>query len=73
MRRAVVESWERLVAEELAVMDGDPDDVIIDSGDHLLSCERTEGRWELDPASADDYGERRRAPVVAQKWRHFGH
>lgn len=38
--------------------------------------ERDQHRWELDPASAEDYDERaRRAPAgyPALRWRHFGH
>jgi hypothetical protein len=75
MRKQVVESWERLVADELAALeaDVDADDADLDIEGRALSFDRKGGRWELDPASADDYDERHRSPLIAQKWRHFGH
>ena len=35
--------------------------------------ERDEHRWELDPASADDYGERIHDRPAAEPVRHFRH
>lgn len=35
--------------------------------------ERDRHRWELDPASAEDYIERSRPASVAWRWRHFQH
>ena len=34
--------------------------------------DRDRHRWELDPASAEDYGDHGRASD-AWRWRHFGH
>jgi len=62
-----VESWEQLLAEEIAATTLDPmDDPIDDFGIEYeaweeLDCggakdvERDLHRWELDPASAEDY------------------
>lgn len=77
MRKVEVESWEQLVADELSLTDAtEPDEFVLDSEWHELSCERSDDpRWELDPASADDWIERHRGWTSgpAMKWRHFGH
>lgn len=35
--------------------------------------DRDRHRWELDPASSDDYFERTHAPSTSMRWRHFKH
>lgn len=77
MRKLEIESWEQLAAEELAMLEAaEPDEGMDDfrPPEAGYAVERDGHRWELDPASAEDYFERTR-PVVAgpsQKWRHFG-
>jgi hypothetical protein len=83
MRKLVAESWEQLVAEEMSAMTLDPmDDPIDDFGIEYEEWEELDcggakdfgrdlHRWELDPASAEDYVERRRSGP-ALPWRHFG-
>lgn len=56
------ESWEALRDEELALLDlAEPDEIVLDSEWHELTCERDPHRWELDPASAEDWLERHRS------------
>ena len=83
MRKLVAESWEQLVAEEMSAMTLDPmDDPIDDFGIEYEEWEELDcggakdfgrdlHRWELDPASAEDYVERRRSGP-SLPWRHFG-
>ncbi len=86
MGKLVVESWEQLLAEELAATTLDPmDDPIDDFGIEYeeweeLDCGgakdygRDRHRWELDPASAEDYLDRHSGRLgPALRWRHFGH
>jgi hypothetical protein len=75
MAGIVLQSWEDLVAEELSLGldDADPDELLVEGDDCPLSCERSTSRWELDPASAEDYLERHRAVRLSERWRHFGH
>lgn len=87
MPKLVVESWEQLLDEEMAaatmeLLDEPIDDLGIEyEGWEELDCggakdlERDLHRWELDPASAEDYGDRYpgRAAGPAFRWRHFGH
>lgn len=76
MRKLEVESWEQLVAEELAAVDVvEPEEFEYESEWHELTCERDPHRWELDPASAEDWMERHRgwSTGPAYRWRHFGH
>ena len=86
MARQMVESWEQLLAEEIAATTLDPmDDPIEDFGIEYeeweeLDCGgakdfgRDRHRWELDPASAEDYVERHPGRIgPSQRWRHFGH
>jgi hypothetical protein len=71
-----VESWEELFAHELEAAEAvEPDDFAFDSEWHEMTCERDPHRWELDPASAEDWRERNRraVPRLAEPWRHFGH
>lgn len=74
MRKQEHESWEMLVAAELAEV-VEPDDFSFDDEWHELSCEKDPHRWELDPASAEDWSERHKAWAggPALRWRHFGH
>lgn len=71
MQRFEVESWEELVAAELA------EDPIVDEDfgiDFDSWYAPASYRWELDPLLAEDYSERyRRAPALSLRWRHFGH
>lgn len=84
MSKVVVESWEDLLAEELASSVEPPDDPVEDFGIEYEDWEelafgdreqeRDAHRWELDPASAEDYFDRhpgRLGPSL--RWRHFGH
>jgi len=84
--KIVVESWEQLMAEEIAATTLDPmDDPIDDFGIEYEAweerdcrgakdVERDRHRWELDPASAEDYVERHPGrPGPSLRWRHFGH
>jgi hypothetical protein len=73
MAGIVMESWEELVAEELSLLDQDPEELLVSVEPGELSCERSTGRWELDPASAEDYLERHRGLRLSEKWHHFGH
>jgi hypothetical protein len=77
MDRIRLESWEELVAEELA-----QDPIVDDFGMDCESYEELEWyepngyRWELDPLSAEDWAERNKGSRVrgpALRWRHFGH
>jgi hypothetical protein len=86
MRKIEMKSWEEMMLEEVAQWDAfeiaNDDQFVLE----LLECEsydelffesddRDLHRWELDPASAEDYGDRVRTwkSGPAQKWRHFGH
>jgi hypothetical protein len=85
--RMELQSWEELYAEEIAqfdAIDAQAEEAIEDFGIvyepyEELDCggkeyQRDVHRWELDPASADDWDDRahiRGGP--AQRWRHFGH
>ena len=73
MRKLEIESWEDLMAREFATFES-PDEEIDEFWpvDHGYVVGHDGHRWELDPASAEDYGERTRG-WVALKWRHFGH
>ena len=75
MRNVQTESWEALRDEELTLLEvNEPDDeLLLDSEWHELTCERDPHRWELDPASAEDWPERHRSAALVMKWRHFGH
>jgi hypothetical protein len=85
MRKPEIESLEALMAEELARWDREAiaDELLLedleesDSYCELQCGERPldEHRWELDPASAEDYRDRDRAWRMgpSQRWRHFGH
>ena len=69
MQKIAMESWEELLAAELANDESLDDDLGIDTGSWYAPAGY---RWELDPLFADDYQERyRNAPAL--KWRHFGH
>lgn len=82
--RTELQSWEELYAQEIAQFDAL--DVIVEESIEdfgivyeayeELHCgekghERDQHRWELDPASADDWDDR--GKPLAQRWRHFGH
>ncbi len=81
--RTELQSWEELYAEEIAQFEAMDviDDVTEDFGIiyepyEELHCgdkghDRALHRWDLDPASADDWDDRVRP--FAQRWRHFGH
>jgi hypothetical protein len=84
MSKVVVESWEDLLAEEMAASFEPAEEPIEDFGivyedwEELAfgdrELERDMHRWELDPASAEDYFDRhpgRLGPSL--RWRHFGH
>ncbi len=85
--RTELESWEELYAQEIAQVDAvDPlteepieDFGIVYESYEELDCgmkdhERDRHRWELDPASAEDWDDRGGTRVsLAQRWRHFGH
>ena len=85
MRKLEIESWEELIAKEMASFDTADDgaeELWATDGDGLVydellcSGERCcDHRWELDPASAEDYFERTRGWLSGPslKWRHFGH
>ncbi len=88
MRKVEVESWEQLVADEMAAAEVvEIDDVLVDDfgityedWEELAfggekEVERDVHRWELDPASAEDFFERNRGWKAGPslKWRHFGH
>ena len=86
MPKLVVESWEQLLADEMTAMTLDPlDDPTEDFGIvyeewEELDCGgakdfgRDQHRWELDPASAEDYFDRYPGrPGLSLRWRHFGH
>ena len=78
MRKMEIESWEELIAQEFASLDlPDGDDGIDDlwpvEGGYVVG--HNGHRWELDPASAEDYFERTHGLVAppSERWRHFGH
>lgn len=86
MARLDVESWEQLADEELMAADAIEDVAVEDFGivyedwEELRfgegrELERDQHRWELDPASAEDFPERNRGwrTGPALRWRHFGH
>lgn len=86
MRKPEIQSWEEMLAAEIAdwerseVLDDPFLADLLQDGEEFeeLSCgcrELDAHRWELDPASAEDYPERNRGirPGPALKWRHFGH
>ena len=86
MRKIEMKSWEEMVLEETMAFDVSAveDDVIVFDGDGFDESydelifgrdERDAHRWELDPASAEDFPEHRRVWLggPAQRWRHFGH
>lgn len=84
-----IESWERLQAEELGaaevVEEGSESELaegfgIVYDDREELACgakelERDVHRWELDPASAEDFIERNRSRKAGPSlpWRHFRH
>jgi hypothetical protein len=84
--RTDLQSWEELYAQEIAqfeAMDVIVEDAIDDFGIvyepyEELHCgdkghERDVHRWELDPASADDWDDRVKPGPFSRRWRHFGH
>jgi hypothetical protein len=87
MRKVDLQSLDDLMAAENAAAELlDLDDQAVDDFGldyepwEELACgvrefERDRHRWELDPASAEDFGERSRSvgSGPALKWRHFGH
>lgn len=85
MRKVAMESWEELRAEELALADVQDEAVVDDLGIEYEAWEelavgskefeRDRHRWELDPASAEDFADRGRVASLgpALPWRHFGH
>ena len=85
MRKTEMESWEQLMAAEVAEWDALEaklftdeqlllEDVQLDAYEEL-DFVPDQHRWELDPASAEDYDERMRGwrSGPAERWRHFGH
>ena len=76
MRKLEIESWEDLMAQEFATFEVADEEIDefwpVDQG-YVVGHDGH--RWELDPASAEDYGERTRAWMSgsALKWRHWGH
>ncbi len=60
-------------------LDQDFSDLVTYEAAEELCCgeksrERDRHRWELDPASAEDYGDHGAlARGSAMRWRHFGH
>lgn len=76
MGKLMMESWEQLVDDEIAATTLDPmDDPLDDLGIEYEECEELDcggakdfgrdlRRWELDPASAEDYVERH----PARRW-----
>ncbi len=89
MRKPQIESLDDLIAREIAQFDAeaaiDEQTIVEDFGivyepyEELTfgpkEHERDRHRWELDPASAEDYLERVRGwkSGPALRWRHFGH
>jgi len=89
MRKTEIESLDDLIAMEIAQFDAeaasDEQTFVEDFGieysayEELLfgskEHERDTHRWELDPASAEDYIERTRGwrMGTSTRWRHFGH
>lgn len=76
-------SWEQLVDAELSAADTSEDGAVEDFGIEYESWEelhfgdeheaaRDRCRWELDPASAEDFRERNHGVRLALRWRHFG-
>ena len=84
MRKIEITSWEEMMLEEIAQFDSfdaanDEQSVLVEwldgeSYDELFfeKDDRDLHRWELDPASAEDYGGRG-LTGPARRWRHFGH
>lgn len=79
-----IESWEQLVENEVAMMDAleEPEEdfgLEYEAWEELAfgikELERDRHRWELDPASAEDYPDRYRVLRTGPslRWRHFGH
>ena len=81
-----MESWEELLLDELRSSDAVDEQVVTeDFGIEYqdweeLACgtrelERDLHRWELDPASAEDFLDRNRGwrSGPSLRWRHFGH
>jgi hypothetical protein len=78
-----MQSWEELMAAEIEQWDAaeaEDELLLADDGDCFeeLCCgdrRHEDHRWELDPASAEDFTERNRGVRVgpSQRWRHFGH
>ena len=81
MRKIEIQSWEELVMEEIMAFDAMDDELELlladtESYEELIfeKDDRDLHRWELDPASAEDYRDHARAwRGPAGKWRHFGH
>jgi hypothetical protein len=88
MRKIEMQSLEDLIASELGSIEAYEADESTVSDDFGLDYEAWEElafgsrelerdlhRWELDPASAEDFLERNRGWKLgpALKWRHFGH
>ena len=86
MRQVELQSLEQLVTEEIARWDADEatatdeypvEDPLLDGFEEVHCGERWLDlhRWELDPASAEDYRDRTRVAKAgpALRWRHFGH
>ena len=85
--RTELQSWEELYAQEIAQFDAieqGADELVEDFGvvhepyEELVCSSRGREcdthRWELDPASSDDWSDRaHRRGNLAQRWRHFGH
>ena len=86
MAKFEMESWEELMAAEIAsfeeIEEGDitTEDLLLledggNPGEEVHCCGDAEhDRWELDPASAEDFLERNKGwRYPAMRWRHFGH
>jgi hypothetical protein len=83
MRKTEIESWEELMAAEIEEWDAaaDDDDLLLsddsDCFEELCCGDRghEDHRWELDPASAEDFTDRNRTVRIGPslRWRHFGH
>ena len=87
MRKVQMESWEQMAAEEMAAAElmeieeppAEDFGITYEAWEELVfgpkELERDRHRWELDPASSEDYDERNRGWKCgpALRWRHFGH
>lgn len=82
MKRIMVESLDALLLLEQMEEPLVDEEASLDAfamryaADEEIGCgekelERDRHRWELDPASAEDYLERIRPAALAWRWRHF--